>query len=173
MEKTSVIFSRRSIRKYDSSRRVSREQIEDVLGAAMHAPSAMNKQPWEFVVVNEPKGIAEIMRIHPYCESLGEAGTAIIVCGDRDAQFKIPDGEYWLCDCSAATQNILLRAAELGLRTCWCGIYPEAVRCKAFRELLGLPKNIEPLALVIIGYPKESPEAGNRYVKSKVHWQKF
>ena len=63
MEKTSVIFSRRSIRKYDSSRRVSREQIEDVLGAAMHAPSAMNKQPWEFVVVNEPKGIAEIMRI--------------------------------------------------------------------------------------------------------------
>ncbi len=90
MKKDSAIFTRRSIRAYDSSKRASKAQINDILDAAMHAPTAMNKQPWQFVVATDADVIEGITKIHPYCESLKDAGTAIIVCGDLDAQFKIP-----------------------------------------------------------------------------------
>lgn len=156
-KKDSAIFTRRSIRAYDPSKRVSKEQIDDILDAAMHAPTAMGKEPWRFVVATSKEAIDGVMKAHPYCESLTDAGTAIIVCGDTDAQFSIPDGGYYQYDCSAATQNILLRAKELGLGTCWCGIAPEKTRIAAFRKFLNLPANIEPMALVILGYPAESP----------------
>lgn len=138
----------------------------------MHAPSAMNKQPWEFIAVTDPGRIAGIMKIHPYCESLADAGTAIIVCGDLDAQLKSPDGGYYQFDCSAAAQNILLRAKEIGLDTCWCGIAPEKERISAFAKFFGLPKNIEPMALIIVGYGAETPESDTgRFRKEKIHFQ--
>lgn len=172
MEKKSAIFTRRSIRAYDSSRRATKEQITDLLDAAMHAPSAMNKQPWEFIAVTDPGRIAGIMKIHPYCESLADAGTAIIVCGDLDAQLKSPDGGYYQFDCSAAAQNILLRAKEIGLDTCWCGIAPEKERISAFAKFFGLPKNIEPMALIIVGYGAETPESDTgRFRREKIHFQ--
>lgn len=122
----------------------------------MHAPSAMNKQPWEFIAVTDPGRIAGIMKIHPYCESLADAGTAI------NYQF----------DCSAAAQNILLRAKEIGLDTCWCGIAPEKERISAFAKFFGLPKNIEPMALIIVGYGAETPESDTgRFRKEKIHFQ--
>lgn len=174
MKKDSAIFTRRSIRAYDSSKRASKAQINDILDAAMHAPTAMNKQPWQFVVATDADVIEGITKIHPYCESLKEAGTAIIVCGDLDAQFKIPEGGYYKYDCSAAAQNILLRAKELGLGTCWCGIDPERERTAAFSKFLKLPKNIIPMALIILGYPAESPELEEpRFDESKVHWQRW
>ncbi len=113
-KKDSAIFTRRSVRAYDPSKRASKEQIDDILDAAMHAPTAMGKEPWRFVVATSKDAIEGVMKVHPYCESLKDAGTAIIVCGDTDAQFSIPDGGYYQYDCSAATQNILLRAKELG-----------------------------------------------------------
>ncbi len=174
MNKKSAIFARRSIRAYDPKRRATKEQIEDVLDAAMHAPSAMNKQPWRFVVATDPETVRGISEIHPYCESLADAGAAIIVCGDLDAQFSTPCGGYYEYDCSAAAQNILLRAEEIGLGTCWCGIAPERERMDAFRKFFGMPKNIAPMALIILGYPAESPELeAPRYDKAKVHWQKW
>ena len=140
----------------------------------MHAPSAMNKQPWRFVVATDPETVRGISEIHPYCESLADAGAAIIVCGDLDAQFSTPCGGYYEYDCSAAAQNILLRAEEIGLGTCWCGIAPERERMDAFRKFFGMPKNIAPMALIILGYPAESPELeAPRYDKAKVHWQKW
>ena len=167
--KNSIIFERRSVRAYDSSRKASKEQLEDILDAAMHAPSAMNKQPWHFVVATTEESVKKIMQIHPYCESLADAGTAIIVCGNTETQFKTPDGEYWMYDCSAATQNILLRAKELGLDTCWCGIYPEKQRTEAFQKLFGLSTEIIPMALVILGYGAESPTLEEkRYDPKKV-----
>ncbi len=170
----SAIFTRRSIRAYDASKSVSKEQIEDLLNAAMHAPTAMGKMPWSFLVTTEKDAIATVQKVHPYCESLKDAGTAIIVCGNLDEQFQIPDGGYYAYDCSAATQNILLRAKELGLGTCWCGIAPEKARIDAFRKAFGIPNNIEPMALIIVGYPTESPELETpRFDKSKVHWQKW
>lgn len=119
MDRKSAIFTRRSVRVYDPSKRATKEQILDILDAAMHAPTAMNKQPWEFVVATDPEVVSGITKIHPYCEFLPDAGSAIIVCGNLKEQFEIPEGGYYQYDCSAAAQNILLRAKELGLDTCW------------------------------------------------------
>jgi nitroreductase len=170
----SAIFTRRSIRAYDASKKATKEHIEDLLNAGMHAPSAMNKQPWEFVVATDTDAIASIMKAHPYCESLKDAGTAIIVCGDLDKQFQTQDGGYYAYDCSAVTQNILLRAKELGLGTCWCGIAPEKERIVEMQKALGIPKNVEPMSLIIVGTPAENPILEEpRYDEKKVHWQKW
>jgi len=173
MKAQSAIFTRRSVRDYDSSKRASNEQIEEVLRAAMYAPSAMNKQPWEFLVITNQCVLDKITKIHPYCESLKDAGTAIIVCGNRETQLKTPSGEYYIYDCSAATQNILLRAKELGLDTCWCGISPEADRAEAFSKLFKLPECIEPVALVLLGYGKREEPAGERFDRKKIHLEKW
>ena len=137
MDKKSAIFTRRSVRVYDPSKRATKEQILDILDAAMHAPTAMNKQPWEFVVATDPEVVSGITKIHPYCEFLPDAGSAIIVRGNLKEQFEIPEGGYYQYDCSAAAQNILLRAKELGLDTCWCGIAPEKTRMDAFKKFFG------------------------------------
>ncbi|MBE6414113.1 MAG: nitroreductase family protein [Verrucomicrobiaceae bacterium] len=174
MKKDSAIFTRRSIRAYDSSKRVSKEQLNDLLDAAMHAPSAMDAQPWEFLVATDETAINTIMASHPYCSSLKDAGAAIIVCGNLDKEFKTPCGGYYQYDCSAATQNILLRAKELGLGTCWCGVAPEVERMQAFRNSLGIPANVEPMAFIIIGYPAEDPKLEKpRFDETKIHWQKW
>ncbi len=171
-KKDTVILTRRSVRAYDATKKVSKEQLEDLLEAAMYAPSAMNKQPWRFLVATEKSTIDAIMKVHPYCESLKDAGTAIVVCGDLTSQFQTPDGGYYAYDCSASTQNILLRAKEMGLGTCWCGIAPEKERMDAFRKVFNMPKSIEPMALVIIGYPAESPELEEeRFDRNKIHWE--
>ena len=170
----SAIFTRRSIRAYDASKKATKEQIEDLLNAGMHAPSAMNKQPWEFVIATDANAISAIMKAHPYCESLKDAGTAIIVCGDLDKQFQTQDGGYYAYDCSADTQNILLRAKELGLGTCWCGIAPEKERIAEMQKALGIPKNVEPMSLIIVGTPAENPTLEEpRYDAKKVHWEKW
>lgn len=169
MEKEEPIFTRHSTRSYDASKRASTEQIDDILHAAMSAPSAMNRQPWEFIVVNKQELLEQIMLIHPYCASLGDAGTAIIVCGDLDKQYKTSDGGYWVYDCSAATENILLRAEQLGLSTCWCGISPSKIRVENFRKLFSLPQNVEPMSLVILGYSSATAKATDKFDKSKIH----
>lgn len=94
MDRKSAIFTRRSVRVYDPSKRATKEQILDILDAAMHAPTAMNKQPWEFVVATDPEVVSGITKIHPYCEFLPDAGSAIIVCGNLKEQFEIPEGGY-------------------------------------------------------------------------------
>ena len=144
MKKDTAVFTRRSVRAYDSSKRVSKEQIEDILDAAMHAPSAMNKQPWRFVVATEDAVLDALTKAHPYCESVKDAHSAIIVCGDLDEQFSTPCGGYYEYDCSAAAQNILIRAKELGLGTCWCGIAPEKERMEAISKLFGMPPRATP-----------------------------
>ncbi len=170
----SIIYKRRSVRAYDASRRAGDDEIKEVLKAAMYAPSAMNKQPWEFVVVRNPQTLSKIMEIHPYCASLGDAGTGIVVCGDLKRQHACPDGGYWSVDCSAATENLLLRALETGLATCWCAIYPNKKRMSDFSELLGLPQGIEPFALVILGYPASSPVCPkDRFDERRIHSEKW
>lgn len=172
MDKKSAIFTRRSVRVYDPSKRATKEQILDILDAAMHAPTAMNKQPWEFVVATDPEVVSGITKIHPYCEFLPDAGSAIIVCGNLKEQFEIPEGGYYQYNCSAAAQNILLRAKELGLDTCWCGIAPEKTRMDAFKKFFKLPAHIEPMALIVLGYGAETPEPDpDRFKKEKIHFQ--
>ncbi len=169
MDAMEAILTRRSIRKY-SPNPVSEQLVKQMLAAAMSAPSAGNEQPWEFMVITERPIMDEISRRHPYADMLKEAPMALLVCGDLDLE------EYkgnWVMDCSAATQNLLLAAHALGLGAVWVGIYPEADRIKDLKELLKLPQQIIPLALVPVGYPAETKPREDRYDESRVRHNRW
>jgi nitroreductase len=164
MNLTDLILKRRSIRKY-TSEKVEKEKIETLLRAAMHAPSAVNKQPWNFIVVEDRNIMKKVMDVHPNSRMLESASHAILVCGDEKKQH---DTGYWLADCGAATQNILLAATSLYLGSCWIGVFPREARMKAISQIFNLPDHIQPFALISIGYPKEEKETTDRYDPNKI-----
>ncbi len=169
LDKMKEIFERRSIRKY-RDKPVSEEDIEKLLRAAMAAPSAGNQQDWEFVVIKDKDILNSIPNVHPYASMLKKAPLAIAVCADRG---RGSHKGYWVQDCAAATQNILLEAQYLGLGACWLGIYPREKRVKGLKEILGLPDNVMPLSLIAIGYPDEKKGPTKRFDKSKIHINKW
>ena len=158
-----TIFSRRSIRKY-TDEPVGETDVRTLLEAAMAAPSASNRKPWHFVVVNEREMLDRLGEAHPYGKMLFEAPLCIAVCGDtRIAQ------HYWVQDCSAATENLLLAATALGLGAVWLGVYPRENRIAAMRSVLDLPEEVVPLSLVSIGRPAEEKEPRTQYDQTRVH----
>lgn len=165
MELLEAIHTRRSIRKFIDSP-VPEEMIETILRAGMAAPSAGNQQPWHFVVITDRSRREAIPAFHPYSKMVLQAPAAILVCGDPDGK-KWPT--FWVQDASAATQNILLAARDLGLGTVWVGIYPEQERMDGFRRLFGLPETIIPFALVPMGWPATPFEALDRFRPELVH----
>ncbi|NLI59927.1 MAG: nitroreductase family protein [Clostridiales bacterium] len=162
-----AIFKRRSIRRY-TDERVSEELIEQLLKAGMAAPSAGNQQPWHFVVIDDRQILDEIPKFHPYSKMLKEASHAIVVCGDGDPTRLRFEG-FWVQDCSAATQNILLMATELDLGSVWLGVYPDEYKVKALKELLDLPDNIIPLSIISIGHPAETKGSADRFDVTRIH----
>jgi nitroreductase len=166
MEVIDAICSRRSIRKY-TSEPIPKSVIGKLLQAAMSAPSAGNEQPWHFVVIEDHKILDQIPKFHENSGMLREAPLAVAVCGDLLLQkYKAP---FWVQDCSAATENILIAANSLGLGAVWLAIYPIEGRVEGMRKLLALPENIIPLSVVAIGHPAESKPPANRYDPSRVH----
>lgn len=165
------IFERRSVRKY-KDQPVSRGQIEQLLKAAMRAPSAVNQQPWEFMVIQDKAKMREIPGFHPYAKMLNEAACAIVVCGNLEKQVTGPY-DYWVQDCSAATENLLLEAVHLGLGAVWLGVYPIPQRVKDVQECLGLPEHIVPLNIISLGWPEKAPEPVDTYRPERVHWEKW
>lgn len=162
------LLTRRSVRQFEPNKIISKQDMEDVLKIAMYAPSGCNKQPWEFVVVDDARLKADIVNIHPHASFLKDASAAIVVCGDENKEC---DKGFWPIDCSAATENLLLALHGRGLGGCWCAIYPYADRMKQFQDLLGLPANIKPLALIVAGYPSQAPaQPKNRFDENKVHY---
>jgi len=161
------IQRRRSIRKY-KAQAVSDEQLEVLLRAAMAAPSAGNEQPWEFVVIRDRAKLDRAREIHPYAGMLRTASLAILVCGNLQRE---QHKGMWVQDCSAAVQNLLLAAANIGLGTCWCGVHPSGDREQAFRELCGLPNNVVPFALIAVGVPDEEKGPADYYDPSRVHYE--
>ena len=169
MEALQAIMTRRSIRKF-TSQVVSEEMIDQILKAGMQAPSANNGQPWHFIVFQDRAKLDEIPAIHPYAQMAKEAPLAILVCADlTDA--KSPD--YWMVDCSAATQNILLAAHALGLGAVWCGVYPRQQRMDGMTTLAGLPEKVMPLSLIILGYPAELPQSADRFKPERIHHERW
>ncbi|NLE38364.1 MAG: nitroreductase family protein [Pirellulaceae bacterium] len=165
--KLNPIFARRSVRAYQS-KSVGDDVVHDLLEAAMAAPSAVAKDPWEFVVVRNRAMLAEFAGGLPNGKMLAGAPLGIIVCGDiRRAH----DGQlsYLLQDCSAAIENLLLAAASLGLGACWLGIHPREKRIELMRSLLKLPETVIPIAAIPIGWPAESPAPRTRYRDEAVH----
>lgn len=169
MDTYDVILTRRSIRKY-KKQTISEEMLQKLLHAGFHAPSAGNQQPWHFVILDDRKILNVIPTFHPSAKMLTEADKALLVCGDLDREkFK----GYWMIDCAAATQNILLTAHSLGLGACWLGLYPRKGRVLGMRKLLQLPSTIIPFSLIALGHPAESKPSENRYDSARVHRNKW
>lgn len=161
------LFARRSVRAY-RQQAVSDDLVRDLLEAAMAAPSAVAKDPWEFLVVRQRKTLSEIAAGLPNGGMLREAALGIVVCGDlgraHDRQLS-----YLLQDCSAAIENLLLAASALGLGACWLGVHPREDRVQHLRRLLRIPDPVLPIAAIAIGWPAESPPSRTRYREAAVH----
>ncbi len=165
MDTLEAILTRRSVRAF-TPESVSQEQIETLLRAAMHAPSACNQQPWHFIVVDRREQLDAIAGLHPYAQMLKQAPLAIIVCGDLSLE-TCPGN--WVIDCSAAMQNLLLAAHAQGLGGVWVGIHPVEARVKSISQFLNLPKFAVPLCLAAIGHPAEPLPKAERYKPERVH----
>ena len=165
MDTIETILSRRSIRKY-THQAIPEALVENILRAAMAAPSAGNQQPWHFMILDDRRLLDAIPKYHPYAEMLKEAPMAITVCGDLH---KLVYDEFWVQDCSAATQNILLAAHAQGLGAVWIGLYPDEERVPITQELLGLPADVIPFCFVALGYPAEQKKPARRFKTARIH----
>ena len=134
MEKTmDNIWRRSSVREFTGAP-VTEEQVQSLLEAAMAAPSACCKDPWEFIVLREKEMLKAVSECLPNGHFLAKAPLGIIVCGDiRQAHSE--SLSYLLQDCAAATEYLLLAASALGLGACWLGIHPREERITALRKL--------------------------------------
>lgn len=169
MDTLDAILTRRSIRKY-TDKQVTDDDIRTLLTAAMAAPSAGNQQPWQFVVVRDRALLAEIPRIHPHASMAAKAPVGILVCGDTRVE-KYPG--YWVIDCAAAVQNLLLEAHAMGLGAVWTGIHPVAERVDAFAKLFAAPTGVIPHSFIPIGHPAENKGREDRYRPERVHQDRF
>lgn len=165
------IATRASVRQF-TDQPVEAAVMEQILRAGMAAPSAVNKQPWAFVVVTEAEQIAALNDVHPYA-NLKTATAAVIVCGDMDKALEGRAREYWVQDCSAVTENILLAAHALGLGAVWCGVYPSLERAAAVSEVLGLPGSIVPLNIITMGYPAADVQPKDKWNPDNIHYQRW
>jgi nitroreductase len=157
-----TVFSRRSIRAYTGDP-VSEQDIKGLLEAGMAAPSASNRRPWHFVVSSEKDTLRKLADAHPYGKMIAGAGVAIAVCGDPSIS------KWWVQDCAAATENILVAASALGLGGVWLGCHGAPERESAIREALGIPSQVGVLSLLSIGHPAERKAARTQYDEGRVH----
>jgi nitroreductase len=165
MDTLEAIRTRRSVRKY-RDQPVPEELVQKLLAAAMNAPSARNGQPWQFVVIDDGRMLADVAEINPNAQMARNAPLGILVCGDLSLE---KSQGYWIVDCSAAAENILLAAHALGLGACWTGVFPREERMKGLRQLVKLPDNVIAHSLVILGYPAEQPPPQDRFHPERIH----
>lgn len=168
-----VIMTRSSVRSY-SDKPVGRESVETLLRAAMAAPSAVNKQPWVFVTVDDKALLSALAEALPNAKMTAGAQLAVVVCGDMRKTLEGESAQYWIQDCSAATENLLLAAHAQGLGAVWTGVYPNSARIEAVRSILGLPSYIVPLNVIPVGYPASENTPKDKWKPENIHsngWQ--
>lgn len=164
-----AINTRRSIRKFEN-KAVSDDMIRTALEAAMMAPSAGNAQPWRFIVANDREVLDATAGIHPHLKMAAQAPAGILVCADLSLE-KFPG--YWVQDCSAAMQNLLLALHAQGLGAVWTGIYPIEDRVVSFKTTFNLPDQVVPLGFVPLGWPAQNPKSESRFKADRVHYNTF
>jgi nitroreductase len=164
-----AILRRRSIRKYIQEA-IPDDVIKKLLEAGMSAPSAGNQRPWQFIVIKDKETLIKLADASPYSKMTKDAPMAILVCGDLELE---NHKGYWVQDCSAATENILIEVAENNLGAVWLGIYPREERVEYLRKLLNIPDHVVPFALIPVGYPAETKETSSRYDESRVHYEQW
>lgn len=162
------LMSRVSVREF-TGEKIAADQIDSLLRAAMAAPSALNKQPWAFIVVTEDSLIARLGEALPNSRCSNHPGCAIIPCGDLSKAIEGELGAFWVNDVSAATENLLLAAHSMGLGAVWTGLHPDMQRVKTVQDILGLPEHIIPLCVVPVGVPAEQPAAKDKYNAANIH----
>lgn len=167
-----IITNRTSVRNF-LDQRIEPEKIEMLLHAGMAAPSACNKQPWHLAVIDDRKLLDQIPRFSPYASMVKEAPLAIVVCGDMHKTLNGIEQEFWIQDCAAVTENILLMAHALDLGAVWTALYPLEDRYKGMQKLLGLPSNLIPLNTIIIGYPKSHPAPKGKWNEANISFNGY
>lgn len=166
-----AIFKRKSVRKY-TEEKLTTEQLDMLARAGMAAPSAANRQPWAFVLIDDKALIEELSMAMPYAHFGAKAPAAIVVCGDLNKSYPAELSDYWIQDCSAASQNILLQAEEMGLGATWTAVYPETDRIDATKKLLNLPEHLIPLNLIPVGYPAGDVKAKDNYKPENIFYNR-
>ena len=166
------IMTRTSIRQY-TDEPVSKENIETMLRAGMAAPTAVNRQPWHFVVVTNRDKLNALATANRGTSMAAKAPLAIVVCGDMEKAMPRTGQGFWVQDCSAATENILLAANALGLGAVWTGLFPNEERAKAVRDVVKAPENIVPLCTIVIGHPAEHPQPKDKWKPENVSYNEF
>ena len=167
-----TIMTRTSIRQY-TDQPVEKEKIEAMLRAGMAAPTAVNAQPWHFVVVSDKAKLGELAAANPHAGMLKSAPLAIVVCGDMSKAMEGKGRQFWIQDCSAATENILLAGHAQGLGAVWTALYPMEERIQPVSEALKLPDTLIPLCTVVIGYPAEQPEPKDKWKPENVSYNEY
>jgi nitroreductase len=169
METLAAIFTRRSVSRY-SAKPVPDELLANLIRAAMSAPSAGHEQAWQFIVINDQALLHEIPKFHPHAQLLFEAPLAVLVCGDLSRE--VHQG-FWMQDCAAATENLLLASHDQGLGAVWIAVYPREDRINGMRQLLHLPDFIVPFALVAAGFAAEIKSNPQTYDPSRIHYNRW
>ncbi len=172
MEALKAILGRKSVRRF-SDRPVDREHLIMLVRAAMSAPSAMDMRPWAFVIVTDREKLALLAAGLPYAAMTAQAQAAVVVCGvlSRCRPGSPPD--YWVQDCSAATENLLVAAEALELGAVWTGVHPRPERVEVVRRVLELPDDVVPLNLIPVGHPGDEVLAKEKFDESAVHWERW
>jgi len=167
-----AILTRRSIRRF-TAEPVGEDLLERLLRAAMAAPSARNMQPWELVVITAADRRHQLAAIIPNGKMLPEAPLALLLCGNLERSVDDTRPPYWVVDCAAAAQNVLLAAHSLGLGGVWLGVYPREDRMRGVASVLNLPATIVPHCLLALGHPAEAGVIKDKFDPHKVHWESW
>jgi nitroreductase len=168
----SVIHSRKSVRQY-TGQPVSKEQLMTILKAGMAAPTAVDKRPWAFVVVTDETVLAKLAEGLPYSKMIVQSKAAIVVCGVLAKALPGEGRVFWVQDCSAATENILLAAEAIGLGAVWTGMYPSQQRLAYAQQVLGIPQDVIPLNIIAVGHPVGVEKPKDKFDPANIHWQKW
>ena len=166
------IMTRVSVRQF-TGEKISAEQIDTLLRAAMAAPSAINKQPWAFIVVTDEGIISRLGEELPFSRCSNHPACAIVPCGDLSKAIEGDMAAFWINDVSAATENLLLAAHSMGLGAVWTGVHPNMERVAQVQGILGLPEHIIPLCIVPVGVPAEQPEVKDKFRTDNIHYNKW
>ena len=159
------IFHRISVRKY-LDKPVEKEKIEQILRAAMQAPSATNQQPWEFYVVTDREKLKALSRVHPYAGMTKDAPAAIVPAYRKDC--RLPP--FAQIDMAICLENLWLETDAQGLGGVWLGIAPAEERMKLVEGILDMPENLRAFAIFPFGYPAEERPQQDRFDASRIHW---
>ena len=166
-----VIHNRKSVRRF-TGQPVDRETLTRIVKAGLAAPTAVNMQPWAFVVVTDKAQLAALAAGLPYAKMAEQAGAAIVVCALPEKAFQ-KKPEFAILDASCASENILLAIEALGLGGVWTAAYPEPERMELVRKILGIPAEAIPLNVIPVGYPAGKDQPKDKFKPENIHWEKW